>query len=1295
MKIYKKISLVLASLVFTITPIIVTQVNINKDSIYYFDNINFSSKLALQTYINNKYGVYSNQMQSDNYYIENDGKKVYLGQSQVNQVVNDELNNVEEKYIYSTSADIQTNLINESIGELSPQWYLQSEVDKDQLVKIFRGNNDVTYLDYASALDTYINSGYEVYYFNDIYFKSKDELYSYLVNIYFEDVENSSTTSLRIKAPNGEFSNIINMNQKSDWQKTAASFIQDNAAVVTRIKTKSGYKYVANNSENLDQIINFDDVPYIKINSNQGKQNYIVGLNQSDKYELNGSNYYQGYVDIDSGIKNATNWYRQIDGFVPNYQDSILSKFNAGMVAFFNQFLSPGIMVSGTNDDEVKYSSNYLFTEANRSLNTNFRTTGTFVNTTTEVWGDLIGSEYDTDLISYGTLLVRDDLTATSLTNFSISFANLFETNYKEYKYIYDEILAISDNYASMKNYNPLMKIPLLFYSMMDRLISAGAPQNIIEMTREYFRNVALVYQNLIEQSLGYSALLPSASFISHGKLDLVNIFGIDNQELEFDIQKYESYFCNVYPSFVTSAIAMITDINANQNGLSLTNKTADYLADTTVQNFYEQTMPTNWSEIVQNVKKSIVFRSNNFRTLMSNDEIWNKASENWALSTALKLVCTMVFDTTQKEAVLDSLYSHIGELLNSPDSWEYVPNDNKFKKYAFFIYKTEGKILTPNNILMTINGLNTNSLFAWVRAIENVEDQLKEEKNYVVANELFDLSPEYFTDKTKDEFYQYNYEKAIEQNQNFYDYHFNVNSKKTINSDSLFSGVYMTFNQFVTITIMRMLGDLAERDTLFIKDNEKNLVVINPEYATKATEIVLNVKSNNTKMLIQLSHLFRGFQSIQQEIDNIASEYTYQSDAEWNLNIETIKEILRNTAQYSSIINQNLEYLQGELTKIGIPLKEGQIIAYSGTASDLYNTRNKVNDFDFYLQEEKTPFSSKKILTDLVALIPKVDKSKSAYVIPDISISNNDINEISFCSSVYLIPTLLLENSFENFCTLEYEMRKFIDTNMLSDLGISIEPKNYIYLPGVKFDNFSRQSPLDDYVFVKKWGYNTYQDIGVKEEFAQFSKQEQNFDFTIDKIIEPEEPNLSQSTDDYNLITNNELENFENNDSNSKLNAISTVKTFSRNSNNMFSDELIKRLEKLEWDESKYTSIYVVYLCFKKYDNEGKQLGIFLFFNENNKLIKFYDSTFDTDEVTIFVSPEDARSSIYILRDNDSKNQIEVSYKQVDSNKLAYEYFANACSFDDILDATYSDSDNKNKNIDDFLKTNKFILIN
>ena len=1083
----------------------------NKNSTFSitFDGKKFVNVQALETYLTSQYSVKTSQYVNENYYIESNGKKTYLGKTQLDQFNTAAKNNTNESLVYSTMQDVQSNVINPSIGELNPQWFVKNSIEPDQYINIYRGNDNTSYLDEAKALDTYINSGYEIYYFNDIYFRSKQELYKYLINIYFKDVSNSVNTTLRIKAPNGEYSSLINMNSKSDWKTSAAAFIEDNAIPIIKIKTNDGYKYISSESTDaISDAVEFEDIPYIKVNANQGKQNYVVGINKGDSYEFSGTSYYQGYSDIEKGFTIASNWERKNTNFVADYNDTLIANFNNSMNSFFGSYIDFGtstVTESNGNSTRVVYNSLHLFdsnNEGNKISNYLKKDGTTFTGgVDLSLDTDFDGHEENINFFK----LIRQKykyLSVESLSSLSETFANIFySSEYQSYKYIYDETLAASNNYTGMSNFNALLKIPLLYCFMMDRLISAGAPNKLIEITIEYFKSVAEIHNTLLYIKFGRDALTATTKYASYGVLDLVSIFGIGSKEIQFDLQKYESFFIDVYPALLT--IASTSSIVDFKISLGFAN-TADSIEELAI--YAAQSIFSNDSqymnEAISKTRLALYNSINIGWNVLNNKKILDYATQNSNRFAALTMIAAKNNDTSLREQVLDSIEDHAGELLNSPDSWEYVPNDNVFKKYAYFIYATEGKQYSPNDILLSINTLNTDSLYAWVYATNEMNKFLEEDSNSLIANVIFDNSLDTQRDYEDDKLDDASKKHWQKIDQKFYDYTF-ANKAVEKNTKSFFTGIYQTFNEFLAVTVMRMLGDLSQKDTLFVMDKNKEVVMINQDYAKAATAIIKDVRENNPKLVIQLTHLYRSFQLIQQQINELAELYEFEETGHWEYDDYTLRLILKNTAQYASIINQNIDYFHSQLTNIGVPIKTGQIIAYSGTVTSMYEEHDNVIDFDFNINEQKIPYLNGEISTDAVAFLPKVDKNNLAYVIPNIEIKDNEVKSSTIASEIYSIPTELIEK-YDGLKNYEYSFNKYLDISQLEDIGItnnSFFDIVYYFNKNLKFDNNkSIRTVSNNDIFIKKWGYNDRYNISNGQDDFNFANL--NYDTKQEKFI-------------------------------------------------------------------------------------------------------------------------------------------------------------------------------------------------
>ncbi len=1113
MKIKKLTTSIILGSMLVATPVAVASILVNQNkSNYVFNGISFANRQSMENYINKTFGVKTTQMLSDNYYIEENGKRVYLGQSQIQQLGQDALDKSETKTIYSTNEDVNSNLINPSLGELSPKWFAKTEIEPSESIMIYRGSGNDTYLDQAEALDTFINSGYEVYYFNDIYFKNKQDLYKYLVNVYFTDESNAATTSLRIKGPTGEYSNVINMNAKSDWKSAAAAFVQDNALPVIKMKTNVGYKYISAKSD-IAEAVGFDDIPYVKVKANQGVINQIIGLNANDQYNLSGGNYYSGYSDVGNAIVSPSNWTRSTSGFVSNYENAWIANYRLNINSLLDKFISRGVS-SESDQDKLTYSSTYLFTSVARTMTTNHKILSSTVPSS--IIGDSTNGFDFNESYSNGVVDTYATLTTSQLTSLSQTYANLFDATtgtYREYNYIYNQVLEIADNYASMQNYNALIRVPLLFASMMDRLISAGAPTRLIQATRAYFKNVTLVYQNILEEALGTSALNPDNEYASQGSLNLVSIFGIENETIEFDVQRYESFLAQAYPSLAVAASSYQYAILSAGFGMPLTASSIDELINGFMEDCFGPENFVNRGQVFTNTKNSLVYAINNSRTIMSNEALWEESSKDWAKFTASLLIASYVNDTTNREKVLDSMIDYAGELLNSPDSWELVPSDNIFRKYAYYVYSTEGKKLSPNDILMSMHGLDADLLFGWYLSLAEVMDDLMREDNATIANKIAEKSFDIIMDDEDQSYVDFVDDKNYKIDETYNNASSLTEQSTPLNMDSIFGSIYMTYDQYASVTIMRMLADISQKDTLFIFDEDKDAVVINPEYATAATELVIDLLENNPELMIQISFLYRGFQTIQENIEILSLKYPYKGSVDFELDSVTIHNILKHTAQYASVVNQNLELLQTKLSSIGVPLKTGQIIAYSGASTEMYETRDDEIVYDLNLSEEKVPYQTDIVNYDANAYLTKVDKTKSAYVIPNLPVQDGGLGKPQIFSSVYLHPTLLIKENMREYNFIEFQLDKFFDVSTWSSkLEVDLGLKHLYYEENVKFDKY-QSSDLDDAastIYVKKWGNNSFESIdgSTEETFGQYNENNDVLK-VVDELIEPALPKI------------------------------------------------------------------------------------------------------------------------------------------------------------------------------------------
>ncbi len=1058
------------------------------------DGKKFQNMQAAYKYLQVKYGVKNINNIQDNYFLEENGKKVYLGQGQVNQLVDEAIKNSEIKTIYSTSADIEKNLLNPSMGELSPKWFNDTQIEPGSLVNIYKGNNNSAYLSAEDALDSYIDSGAEVFYFNNIFFSNKLDLRNYLINHYFVDQSNKNVSSLRIKAPNGEYSNVISLNSKSDWKSQASAFIEENCQRIIKVKTNNGYKYVsANNKDLLQESITFEDIPYIKVKANEGKMNYIIGLNQGDKYALSGSDFYTGYIDIGTGMNSATKWTRLLNHYAPAYTNEQEGNFNVIINGFFDLFIDKGSQTTDQNG-RVNYSSTYLFQAKG---DTNGKNRAKLLNLKTFTVPSLVNNKYlaynfEKEEVETKEIVEYDKnpsttLEVSSLGTLSKNYNDYFYTNFRSYYYIYENALKVANNYASMKNFNHLLKIPMLFAYMMDKLISAGAPTELIDLTRLYFRKVTEIYEYIILFTLGADSLKPLNQYKAFGILDLDKLFGIDSKVIEFDINKYFVHLNSVYSSLIVSMSEYIKTSRNIKSSIGIHENTINQSITNSIKLYYRDIpdyVPVG--EILNNVKKSFYHTVNVSYDILSNQEVLDLASVSNEAYAAFSMIVNFQKDTKARDNILDNIELHAQELLNSLDTWEYVPNDNMFKKYAFYIKEKYNEVWTPWDILSTIDPLKPDSLIAWNNAISSFYEEIQSEENANIANYMIDYAPDLTVDEEDDSLSdaRANYLNNVYQRMNDY----NFGDLKGINFNSVNDGIYQTFDEFLAITIMRMFGDLAQKDTLFVMDKEDDFIIVSNEYKSKATDLIVEIKKTNAKLILQLSHLYRGFQAIQQKIASLVNIYPFQKEGNFKLDDECTDMVIRNISQYCSIINNNIDYLRDKLSSIGVPLKEGQIIAFSGTSVTDYDIDSNSIVYDLELDIQKTPFEQKSAITSYsTSYLPKVDKTKEAYVIPEINVVNNEIVDINIDIYHYVIPVKLILEDQVNI--LDYSLDKYIDVDKCDELNIKPYEFKDVYLyfnPYVKFDdNINSFTFKETNQYIKKWGYINVPDISDYENIS------------------------------------------------------------------------------------------------------------------------------------------------------------------------------------------------------------------
>ncbi len=336
--------------------------------------------------------------------------------------------------------------------------------------KVYRGANNSIYYSEKAAKDSYYNI-HQIYFFNNLFFRSKNELAVYLeknIGISKLDVDaivincDNNAVSLPIKVSSLK----EDLNDKtSPMYKYIEKFIKQNAQSYIDLQDKDGSHIYYNRNE-LNKIgINKYDPVYTQINSNQGRGNYLVDLDKSDEFDLLGPYYTPSSSDIKK-MKDPSLW-QKISGRDSKFVDHQLE--NELVTRFFNTVISS----SRTNENGAIFQIDGMQNEI-------------------------------------------DDY-------FSMLNKNLPN--------IYNSILDVYNTMKKGKRYSEFLKLPILFVHTIDQMINYGVDQTYIDKTRYIYNKIAEHYDLILKMAIPHDLLLGKYNV----PFSFVNTFKFEDKTLDLN----------------------------------------------------------------------------------------------------------------------------------------------------------------------------------------------------------------------------------------------------------------------------------------------------------------------------------------------------------------------------------------------------------------------------------------------------------------------------------------------------------------------------------------------------------------------------------------------------------------------------------------------------------------------------------------------------------------------------------------------------------------------------------------
>lgn len=652
--------------------------------------------------------------------MDNNGIQTFYDNS--TSLTNDAMNNIK---VYDAYTSLKYNEIASSKGalnEISQKTISQMDLksvgssESPDTVTVYQGKNDSIFTDKNKAKKTFysIHNGY---YFNNIYFRSLTDLRQYLQfqdnaiplnNQLFtlKNPNNSLQTSLPIdwsKLQNLSFNDSKYLNDEEFIK--VKNFVKNYSNKYISVEDKNSetdkttFRYFDINKNNTASLIApYFDISksnnYTKVYSNKNIPTYILDVDKDDEHNLIGSYFYSGGGNILSS-NDKSNWYK-----VEKAEFSDASKTNELVSQFFDVLLN----------ESKDIPKNSIF---NRE--------------------DMFFYFYE----------IKDSYGELSGYSLNYQWKNIMDLVSSNYPKLYKRFITTFNDIQRTKRYNAFYKMPILFTLLIEGLMNELAPNEHINMVRNFFNNLCLKMDktiNIINNSLkttGENFDILENSKSSKTKFSFVDYFGFNNPNYDLG-QNIESLLNNIpeyYPNLLIFILISQLSISNNMAGIPYFEP---YL-DTLKQNFnkFGGRVEEGVFDSIKSFNKIYsYFLSDNVDELY---ELLKDGNENLAIEDVYELLSMNVINNSivnnlcndsikkqlelEKNMILDNLYdSSILGLFNKK-LYDLALNQKYIKFVDLSKLYVMDKIISLYNInLKMVNIENTiNDTFNTILKLSNI----------------------------------------------------------------------------------------------------------------------------------------------------------------------------------------------------------------------------------------------------------------------------------------------------------------------------------------------------------------------------------------------------------------------------------------------------------------------------------------------------------------------------------------------------------------------------------------------
>lgn len=683
------------------------QFNVSNQKLYSLTSNNathvFNSALDLNNWISSQITTIENAASNDMFHNLNEDKSIPINEM--------------HKYNINTATDSTFDNNTTTIYKRADGSY-------------FAGGDDA--LNKAKQSYLQIHKGY---YFNGIYFKTKQDLEIYLNKIYSQQIiDGTSAASNGLEVTTDNYNKVvindingnrvavsdsIYMKDEKNAKNEIRNFLYANAYQYLKIKGQNGsedtyLKYNRKTGEiegNLSENISMKDLPVLKKVSTDNKSLYVVDANVNEKYNLYGPY----FLKTDGNVTNITNpdlWEKSDDS-----PEQILRSQSISILA--------GLFDLLLMDPSTK---NQFSTDSSGNISRSWD-------------GDsplfYISTSKDSNLYD------KERKMLNAIKNVQTDDRG---------KSLYYDFVNMYNNLINTKNYSTVYAIPTIYNFLIDNLITYNANVDTVIKVKEYFDELCNIIQNIFESLFGDLLLSYNGQTrFNFAQYFQINQYGNDGSNLNGILNGYD--LIKNYKGLVAACYVLTKAIGNSQSSLQVNEyKVAndDYLLSILADGVNSDQITANAIKSKWNIKNSngysvfdqlqaIYDSYSNWGTLTNNyvADILNNLNIDPNMDSINKI--DMIYNSLVPQHVIDGVNSMNDSICDELDKLNKIidsNNSNKFQIEFKQLMTNQFKFVATNNINFKLESLSNSKLF--LSGNQNcgwIQNGLLKDSSYLLQN--------------------------------------------------------------------------------------------------------------------------------------------------------------------------------------------------------------------------------------------------------------------------------------------------------------------------------------------------------------------------------------------------------------------------------------------------------------------------------------------------------------------------------------------------------------------------------